>query len=145
MRTATRSCSSSAAPPARSAGRRGAGARALAALALLGFVAGTPPARAGSDLLVSDRPWFTESPYTVLRPRAQFEGGGSVQSRGGVRTVSGPEFMLRLGVLPRAEFRLKIPDYLRVGLRRGVSGRLGETYLGAKIALGRQDGPPGLA
>jgi hypothetical protein len=90
---------------------------------------------AQDEQMVAERPGTTASGVVVQLGRAQFEGGMRVVIDRDSKTVSGPEFLVRLGVLPRVEFRLKIPDYQRTSSSRGTHGRLDNTYVGLKLQL----------
>jgi len=104
------------------------------ALAALLLTLGALPARA-QDELVGDRPRLTESSRVVTVHRAQFEGGLRFGVDGDAKTLSAPEFLLRLGLLSRVEFRLGLPDFRRTTMPGGSTRRLGESYLGLKAQL----------
>jgi hypothetical protein len=115
----------------------------LTLIALL-LAAAALPARA-QDELAGDRPRASESSRVVTLHRAQFEGGLRVGVDGDTIAVRAPEFLLRLAVLSRLEFRLGLPDYRRTRKPGGGTRGLGESYIGLKAQLFPSDGRFGLA
>jgi outer membrane putative beta-barrel porin/alpha-amylase len=118
--------------------RRAAGGRTCAA-ALLLLLATVVTARAQDEPLVTDRPWAGESGRVVALGRTQFEGGFGFRLDRGTRTLSGPEFLLRVGLPFRTEFRLGLPDYERTSSSTGIHGHLADTYVGVKAQLTTED------
>ncbi|MDE2292021.1 MAG: transporter [Elusimicrobia bacterium] len=104
-----------------------------AALALLGLLLSLRPARAGTPDIDSDRGDVTNGVTAVPRGSLQAEGGLSwSDARRGARAVDLPQGLLRLGVLPHAELRLGVPDYLRAyGGDADLSG-LGDVSVGVR-------------
>lgn len=84
--------------------------------------------------LVTDRPDFTESAFTVGAGRVQIEAGATYERSGSARTLAIGEVLARVGVGKRAEIRVGVPSYLasRDGAR--ISG-LDDASLGAKFVL----------
>lgn len=100
------------------------------------------------DVICTDRPNFTESPFTVGRGRVQFEAGFTrVTDRSESahhQSDSYPELLLRTGVIAEwMELRVGL-NYARAtnGDTDGTSTARGfnDTYVGIKIALTEQDG-----
>ncbi len=86
--------------------------------------------------LVTDRPDFTESGIVVPMGSLQFEGGLTWESgAGGVRTASGPEFLVRWGLTSRMELRIGLPDFVGVWNGHSASG-FGDPSIGTKVQLG---------
>lgn len=114
--------------------------------------------------LVTDRPDFTESGVVVPKGHFQFEAGGTwvrfvdevdilyregpefayQRADGDIEILSGPELLLRVGILNRLELRLGFPDYIDVsvpGLRVEFPGNperagFGDSSIGTKVQLG---------
>ncbi len=84
----------------------------------------------------TDRPDFTEGPTAVAPGGAQLEGGGTWERSDGSSFLSGPEALLRLGIVPRFEIRVGLPNYVDTD---GFSGA-GDAALGAKLELGSPNG-----
>ena len=92
---------------------------------------------AGVAELVTDRPDFTESGVVVPMGSFQVEGGLTWESSAGsVRTASGPELLVRWGLMRRLELRFGLPDYVGVWNGQTESG-LGDPSIGTKLQLGR--------
>src|SRR5262249_41832206 len=75
----------------------------------------------------------------VPRGRLQIEGGFTyARERSGERAWNGPETLFRLGIGPRWEARLEVPDYLHT--RPGVEGNgWTDLTIGAKYQLRPSD------
>jgi len=101
--------------------------RSFACAVLLGVLA---PAAAGQPI-ETDRPDFTESTETVPAGRLQLEAGTSAARLAGTTSVSGPELLVRAGVLPRLELRVELPDYINAG----ASG-FSDAAAGGKVRIG---------
>jgi hypothetical protein len=100
------------------------------------------------DVICTDRPNFTESPFTVGRGRVQFEAGFTrVSDRTEEAHHKGdsyPELLLRTGLVAEwLELRVGM-NYSRAtdGDTEGTSTARGfnDTYIGLKIALTEQEG-----
>lgn len=73
-------------------------------------------APAEPDVLIPDRPGFTNGSDTVVPGRVQVESGfartkGSADSGGGQAT-DGPQTLVRAGLNPKLELRVILPDYI---------------------------------
>lgn len=86
--------------------------------------------------LITDRPDFTESPSAVPVGSAQVELGSTWERSAGSNVLSGPETLVRWGVLERLELRFVLPDYVDSEALDGW----GDAALGAKLELGRAGG-----
>jgi hypothetical protein len=93
------------------------------------------PAAAGQGI-VTDRPDFTESTEVVPLHSLQAEAGLTVASDDDQEIVSGPELLLRFGLLDRLELRLEAPDYVDAGA--GIRG-FGDAAAGVKLQIGPLD------
>lgn len=103
---------------------------------VVGFALGLSTVVWAQTPLVTDRPDFTESAVVVPRGRTQIEMGLSA-TRAGAETdgeVSGPEALVRAGVVRGVEVRVGLPDYVGVGRD---DGGFGDPSLGVKIEVGR--------
>ena len=88
------------------------------------------------DVIVTDRPDFTESATVVGAKARQLETGLTLARGPGSQNLSGPEALLRLGIGSRTELRLGLPN-LNQSRQGGASARgIGDTYVGAKLQLG---------
>ncbi|OZC04167.1 transporter [Rubricoccus marinus] len=111
--------------------------RSLYILALLAFAAAS-----GAQPLTTDRPDFTESPLAVEQGRFQIELGTTFEEAGSEGPlIVAPEALVRLGVLPFAEIRLGLPNYLRFeGESRATGTRADDGWtdpsVGLKLELG---------
>lgn len=98
-------------------------------LLLVALVGALPSA---AQPLVTDRPDFTESAITVPRHSIQIESGVTATFEGDLRTTSGPEMLIRWGVLDQLEIRIGSPDFVFADETSGAT----DPVLGAKLALG---------
>jgi hypothetical protein len=89
--------------------------------------------------LVTDRPDFTESTQVVGTGVFQFENGFTVGREHGVRSLTGPETLIRIGLSKRLELRLGGAGYLseRTGESDKIRG-LTDFELGVKIHVFEQ-------
>ncbi len=86
------------------------------------------------DVLITDRPDFTESAQAVPQGRVQVEAGATFERAGGVRAATFGETLLRIGTGRASELRVGVPSY--VSIRDGSrSSGLDDGSLGAKFAL----------
>lgn len=117
-------------------------ARCLLLVAVGVAVAAAANAQSTAVELITDRPDFTESAVTVPIGTFQFEAGAT-WSDDGVRTLAGPELLVRWGLRDRLEIRLAAPDWVDFtggNLRSG----LGDAEVSVKARL-RRWGPWDLA
>lgn len=87
--------------------------------------------------LVTDRPDFTESSFTILPGRLQIESGFTQEwTASSSRSFSAPELLLRIGMAKNLEARFGLPNY--GWAREGALSEegFGATYLGFKLQLG---------
>ena len=94
----------------------------------------------------TDRPDLTDATTTIARGHIQFESGFTSQtSRDALTSLSGPEFLLRFGILSRAELRLG-QNYRSVETDPGVhvSG-FDDLQVGTKIRLFDQGHLPAIS
>jgi hypothetical protein len=94
----------------------------------------------------TDRPDLTDATTTIARGHIQFEGGFTSQtSRDPLTAWSGPELLVRVGVLPRAELRIG-QNYRSIETAPGVrvSG-LDDIQLGTKVRLFDQGSLPAVS
>ena len=94
------------------------------------FLTATP---AIAQPIATDRPDFTESTEVVLERRLQVEAGATIHSDAPAGVFSGPELLLRFGVLERLDLRLEAPSY--VDDYAGPRG-FGDAAMGVKVRLG---------
>lgn len=85
----------------------------------------TPP-------LITDRPDFTESPFTVPLGSFQLEAGLTFESDNGFESLSGPEALLRWSPLLGFEVRFEAPGYVDTDTSSGAT----DIAIGAKLELG---------
>jgi len=84
----------------------------------------------------TDRPTITPSPFTVPPNYIQAENGLALTKEQAASSLNVPQTQVRLGVLPRAELRLVVPNYLLIrGGAQNISG-VADMSVGAKIRLG---------
>ncbi|MES1260072.1 MAG: transporter [Gemmatimonadota bacterium] len=94
----------------------------------------------------TDRPDLTDATTTVARGHIQFESGFTSQtSRDRLTSFSGPEFLVRIGVLSRAELRIG-QNYRSIETDPGVHmNGLDDLQLGTKIRLFDQGKLPAIS
>jgi hypothetical protein len=83
------------------------------------------------EIIVTDRPDFTESAFSVAPGRVQIEGGVTFSDEGSVDALSWPEVLIRVGISDAVEFRLTAPDYVDIEDVEGFS----DMAFGAKLEL----------
>lgn len=84
----------------------------------------------------TDRPSVTPTTSTVPPNYIQAENGLALTKESSGRSFNVPQTQLRLGLLPRAELRFAVPNYLLVqGVHPAVSG-VADMSVGAKIRIG---------
>lgn len=94
-----------------------------------------------SKPMSTDRPDFTESPFTVGAGRIQFEAGWTMSRGGGMSEHAFGEGLLRYGLSERLELRIGAPSLGFVHPDdEGRSTGLTDASLGLKIELTGQDG-----
>lgn len=124
------------------------GERASAALLLI--VAMTVPAAAQQTKplppIDTDRPDLTDATTTIAPGHLQFESGFTSQtSRDGLTSLSGPEALVRIGVLSRAELRIG-QNYRSIETDPGVRvNGFDDLQLGTKIRLFDQGHLPAIS
>jgi hypothetical protein len=88
---------------------------------------------APSSPINTDRPAVTDSSVVVPAGSLQVENGFEDAVSGTLRTLDGPETLLRLGVASRTELRLTVPDYFD---ETGATSGFGDLTIGMKQQLG---------
>jgi hypothetical protein len=91
--------------------------------------------------IVTDRPSFTASSIVVPAGSVQAENGFLDNSTQTLRTLDGPETLVRFGVLSKTELRFNVPDYYyneNTGLAAGAptASGFGDLAVGVKQQLG---------
>lgn len=115
--------------------------RALSVYLIAGSLLFCSAARAageesGPEELITDRPDFTESGVVVPLGSVQVEGGFTWEQGGDdIRITSGPELLIRWGLMKRVELRIGLPDYISLQNHFDESG-WGDSFIGTKIELG---------
>jgi hypothetical protein len=95
--------------------------------------------------IVTDRPTVTPSPLVVPPNYVQAENGLALRKENRGRSFNAPQTQIRLGVLPRMELRLAVPNYFLVrGGEDNISG-VADMAVGTKIQLGSLPGKIDLA
>ncbi len=84
--------------------------------------------------MITDRPDFTESPYTIPLGSVQIETGFSWERVSGADVTRLPEGLVRWSPVLGLELRLGVPDWLEAP---GGGQGFGDLGLGAKFELGR--------
>lgn len=92
------------------------------------------------DPLITDRPDFTESAFTVGRATVQLEGGGTYADFGSESATTLPELLIRWGITRTVELRILAPTYAWLDGPNGSDTGFLSSALGAKIALNDGDG-----
>lgn len=87
--------------------------------------------------IATDRPAVTDSSVVVPEGSLQFENGFADTVDNGLRTLDGPEILVRFGVASKTELRLTTPDYF--GESNTMSG-FGDLSIGMKQQLGPTPG-----
>jgi hypothetical protein len=125
---------------------------ATAAITLPATLAPVPVAArpAATEPLVTDRPDFTESTETVPEGRTQIEFGATFTrngGKGGERSDSFGEALVRIATGRRSELRLGVPSFTRMRSSGPAGSRasgLEDATLGAKFRLADGNGLLGL-
>lgn len=113
-------------------------------LSTLGFVACVRRApHVDLGALVTDRPDFTESTQIVPLGYTQVEIGGTASRDGDVRNVAIGEALVRVGLAPRAEFRLTLPSFVTERSAGMSASGSDDAGLGVKVALHAGPETPG--
>jgi len=93
----------------------------------------------------TDRPTVTPSPYVVPPSYIQAENGLALRKEYRGSSFNVPQTLVRLGILPRTELRLVVPNYFFIrGGQSTISG-VADMSLGAKVHLGPLPGKIDLA
>jgi len=93
----------------------------------------------------TDRPTATPSAFVVPPNYIQTENGLGLTKEHAGQSLNAPHTLVRLGILPRAELRLTVPNYFLVrGGPNDLSG-VADMSVGAKIQLGPLPGKLQLA
>jgi hypothetical protein len=104
-----------------------------------------PEDRDSTAVIVTDRPDVTDASTVVPRGSLLGENGATFTRDRGKSMLDGPQSMLRLGVAPRTEFRLGVPNYV-ADLQSGPDSRgFGDMSVGFKEQLGPLPGGVELA
>jgi hypothetical protein len=95
--------------------------------------------------IATDRPSVTDSSIVVPVGSIQAENGFLDNSMKGLRTLDGPETLIRFGLYSKTELRFDVPDYYygeSVGLNAGPApgSGLGDLSIGVKQQLGPAHG-----
>jgi hypothetical protein len=87
--------------------------------------------------ITTDRPSVANSSVVVPAGSIQLENGFTETSSQGQRTFDGPETLLRVGVAPKTELRLTVPNYISgfSDLAIGVKQQLGPVRGGFDVSL----------
>jgi hypothetical protein len=88
------------------------------------------------EAIITDRPDFTESAVVIPFKSLQIEGGATYAPLGGMRSLSGPEMLLRFGAAKKFEWRLGLPDYHHARFGGRTLSGFGDAYLGFKHQIG---------
>ncbi|MEW6506216.1 MAG: transporter [Bacteroidota bacterium] len=67
-----------------------------------------------SQVIITDRPDYTESPFSIKRGQFQFELGIGFQQSGEFKEVSYPNSLLRIGLGNNSEIRFGLPRFSSV-------------------------------
>lgn len=109
----------------------------LAALAILGVKSPVAMAQlAPGPEIVTDRPTVTPAPFVVPPNYIQAENGLALRKEHSGGSFNVPQTLVRLGVLPRVELRLTVPNYFLIkGGQNDLSG-VNDMSVGTKVQLG---------
>lgn len=109
--------------------------------------AATAPA-AAQEPMITDRPDFTESAFTVGSGVAQIEAGYTYFERGPTTMHQIGEALIRYGIIPNLEARVLLPSYLSantdVGPLESDASGFGDANLGIKLGLVQNEAGEGL-
>jgi len=111
--------------------------RAVATIVLVLVLGGDALADDSPPPIATDRPAVTDSSVVVPVGSLQFEDGFTDTVNTGLRTLDGPETLLRFGVASTTEFRVTTPDYFSES--NAISG-FGDLSIGMKQQLGPTPG-----
>ncbi len=101
-----------------------------------------PPIAPDVSPIATSRPSFTDTATTVPRGSLQVENGATyTDSRGGGRSWTVPETMIRLGLTNNTEFRFLPPDYIH--LHQAGQGQLASNFGDMAIGLSHHRALPG--
>ncbi|NJL70487.1 MAG: transporter [Candidatus Competibacteraceae bacterium] len=104
----------------------------------------TAPAPSGPEI-VTDRPTVTPAPFVVPTNYVQAENGLVLRKEHAGGSFNVPQTQIRLGVLPRTELRLAVPNYFLIrGGQENISA-VADMSVGVKIQLGPLPGKIDLA
>jgi hypothetical protein len=100
-----------------------------------------PPSAAASAPIATDRPSVTDSSIVVPAGSIQAENGFLENNTQGLRTLDGPETLIRFGLLSKTELRFYAPDYYyneNTGPSNGAApgSGFGDLAIGVKQQLG---------
>jgi hypothetical protein len=115
---------------------RGAAFLALPLLALSGSCYAQLPPDDASRAIVTDRPDVTEASVVVPKGSLQIENGATWTSDRGSQTFDLSESLIRLGLSPRTEIRVVVPNYLG-----GISGANTNGFADIALGMKQQIGP----
>lgn len=104
-----------------------------------------PTSVAASMPIMTDRPAVTDASIVVPAGSLQVENGFLDTSAQGLRTLDGPESLIRVGLRSKTELRLYVPDYdynESLGLSAGPApgSGFGDLAVGVKQQLGPAPG-----
>ena len=100
----------------------------------LGLLIYSSSAHAQDPAMITDRPDFTESPYTIPLGSVQIETGFSWERVSDADVTRLPKGLVRWSPILGLELRLGVPDWLEAP---GGGQGFGDLGLGAKFELGR--------
>jgi len=95
--------------------------------------------------IVTDRPTITPAPFVVPVNYVQAENGLALRKEHSGGSFNVPQTQVRLGVLPRTELRLAVPNYFLVRGGGEEISAVADMAIGAKIQLGPLPGKIDLA
>lgn len=95
--------------------------------------------------IVTDRPTITPAPFVVPVNYIQAENGLALRKEYRGKSFNAPQTLVRLGVLPRAELRLTVPNYFLIEGAGDHISAVNDISVGAKIQVGPLPGKIDLA
>lgn len=100
-----------------------------------------PASDPASAPIVTDRPSVTDASIVVPAGSIQLENGFLDDSTQALRTLDGPETLIRVGLLAKTELRLYVPDYyyyqsLDLSSPAAPASGFGDLAIGVKQQLG---------
>ncbi|CAN5299130.1 hypothetical protein BH11CYA1_BH11CYA1_22340 [soil metagenome] len=96
-------------------------------------------------VIVTDRPTITPAPFVVPVNYIQAENGLALRKEHQGRSFNTPQTLVRLGVLPRLELRLTVPNYYLINSGETHISGVSDISVGTKIQAGPLPGKIDLA